>query len=117
MTTPHKALPDSWETQKIWADMDSQDRECNADCLLELRDRIKALEVAANTNPTPNHRQIRSSHPSHLVERVSAAIEQSSGHGEAIAAISVIAHWLETLSPRTGPRASRWLLNEVKRRG
>jgi hypothetical protein len=113
MTTPHKATPEQWDRMEGWRG----NGDAFADCTLELRDRIKALEAAANSKPTPNHRQIRSSHPSHLVERVSAAIEQSSGHGEAIAAISVIAKWLETLSPRTGPRASRWLLNEVKRRG
>jgi hypothetical protein len=58
-----KAKPEDWELQSQWAS-DCVPSCADARCLLELRARVEALE--ANSKPTPNPRQIRSS----LVERV-----------------------------------------------
>ena len=83
--TDYKATPEDWELQSQWAS-DCQD----ARCLLELRARVEALE--ANSKPTPNPIQIRSS----LVERVHSCIvgEPECGHMQARAAIREVAAWL-----------------------
>jgi hypothetical protein len=83
--TDYRATPEDWELQSKWA-IDCQD----ARCLLELRARVEALE--ANSKPTPNPRQIRSS----LVERVHSCIvgEPECGHMQARAAIREVAAWL-----------------------
>jgi hypothetical protein len=90
-----KAKPEDWEMQSQWA------RDCeDARCLLELRARVEALEaelkdeadcnnactlniaerlrkLEANSKPTPNPSQIRSS----LVERVADAIAKADDDG------------------------------------
>ena len=44
MTTSHRATPHSWKLQEQWVDPTDLDREANADCLLELRDRLQAAK-------------------------------------------------------------------------
>jgi len=59
--------------QQRWArvlELAESGRSPNADCLLELRARVEALE--ANSKPTPNSSQIRSS----LVERVTEMVSE-----------------------------------------
>jgi hypothetical protein len=76
-----------------------------AACLIELHARVEALE--ANSQPTPNDRQIRSL----LVERVQAAIhdvEFPHGNDEARAAIREINAWLRE---RAGGTRASWLLD------
>ena len=91
--TDYKATPEDWELQSQWAS------DCaDARCLLELRARVEALE--ANSKPTPNDRQIRSS----LVERVAETLHAVTGaepgeppelwKPEARAAIREVAAWL-----------------------
>jgi hypothetical protein len=78
-------------------------------CLLELRARIEVLE--ANSKPTPNDRQIRTS----LVERVQAAIhdvEFPHGNDEARSVIREVSKWLRE---RAGGTRASWLLdNEIE---
>lgn len=108
-----------------------------ATALLELRDRLAALEAVAtcphivtsdegasycglaeqgaNSQPTPNDRQIRSSAPTDgLMERVQRAI----GHtypDDACAGILACADWLSRQGVGAGTTAARWLREEVKR--
>ena len=105
-----KAKPEDWELQTQWAS-DCQD----ARCLLELRARVEALE--ANSKPTPNPSQIRSS----LVEQVMTAIERADGDDEARAAICEVARWLDAeahqrgLQPHNGVYAAAdWLRGELE---
>jgi hypothetical protein len=86
------ATPEQWGTDAArWPE-----------AILELRARVEALE--ANSNPTPNPRQIGSS----LVERVQDAIndvEFPHGDDEARAAIREVAAWLrEAHGWEHGPR-------------
>ena len=84
--TDYRATPEQWAETEQWAKHgDNSDA-----CILELRARVEALE--ANSNPTPNPRQIRSS----LVERVHSCIvgEPECGHMQARAAIREVAAWL-----------------------
>lgn len=53
--TPHKANPELWAAAERW----SRNTMDMANCLLELRARVEALE--ANSQSTPNVGQIRSS--------------------------------------------------------
>jgi hypothetical protein len=115
--TNHRATPEQWEIQEKWAP-ESED----AACLLELRARVEALEaeledevdcnnictlniaerlrkLEANSRPTPNPGQIRSS----LVERVADAIAKADDDGltnmtwsyHAHAAIREVAAWMK----------------------
>jgi hypothetical protein len=104
MTTPHRASPEQWAQIKQFVE------DCGYDsCLLELCDRIAALEADVNSKPTPNPSQIRSSlaPAGGLVESVSAAICPIDGRGgapinwepEARAAIQAVAEWLEHRKP------------------
>lgn len=45
MTTPHKATPEQWAWQEEWAREPHADHD--ASCILELRDRLAALEAGA----------------------------------------------------------------------
>jgi hypothetical protein len=45
MTNQHRATPEQWEYQERWASDDD-----DASCILELRDRIEALEVAQHAH-------------------------------------------------------------------
>jgi hypothetical protein len=111
--TDYKATPKQWTQTEQWAAMGGGQEAC----ILELRARVEALE--ANSKPTPNDRQIRSS----LVGRVSAAIVRvDEGHDwthaetiatdEARAAIREVAGWMnENQSPVT----AQWLEEEAER--
>ena len=90
--TTHRATSEQWANMADAAS-DGFDDGYGA-CLLELRARVEALE--ANSQPTPNDRQIRSS----LVERVGRA------------AIREVNAWLRE---RAGGTRASWLLdNEIE---
>jgi len=74
--------------------MNDQHRAAFASCLLELRDRVEALEAAAQPAKS-NHPEIPDSS---LVDRVEDAIYSGTGGGireEARAAIREVAAWLD----------------------
>jgi hypothetical protein len=110
--TPHKATPEQW----------AQLRACAAiypgawdDYILELHDRIAALEAAANSKSTPNPSQIRSSPApaGGLVEMVADAMD---GGTEAV--ILAVAEWLNKEAESHlggGVYWSRRLREEVQR--
>ena len=94
----YKARSEQWEDVELRAGS-----EYSTDtCVLELLARVQALE-AANSKPTPNPSQIRSS----LVERVQRAI----GHTfppDARAAIREVAAWLREQSPAMHRSNRHW---------
>jgi hypothetical protein len=116
----HKATPEQWARIERLSRA-SYPREL---CLLELRDRIAALEAAANVKPTSNQPQVRSSAEGApagwLVERVAGTIinGQACDHDEnrtARAAILAVAEWVALQSPDSGRLVARWLREEVER--
>ena len=95
--------------------MNDQDRAAFASCLLELRDRVEALEAA--TQPAKsNHPEIPDSS---LVDRVSFAIcPDGQGTGfrtEARQAIRAVAAWLRKESPNSAWGWAMRLEREAKR--
>ncbi len=84
------ATADPWASVEHWGSQGALPYQC----LLELRTRVEALE-AANSKPTPNPSQIRSS----LVDRVARAIgrddEPINWEPEARAAIREVLAWLK----------------------
>jgi hypothetical protein len=72
-----------------------------------------AMAAMANSQPTSNERQIRSSAPAGgLVERVMTAIERAQGDHEARAAIHAIADHMDA---HGWGNSARWLRREVER--
>ena len=98
----HRASLGQWQTIKKCSKLSTQS------CILELRDRIEALEAAASTEPSPSEvaaagMQDKPNHSakpdSSLVERVAAAISGDTDglidlKPEARAAIREVAAWL-----------------------
>ncbi len=92
--TDYNATPEQWADAEEWAAVGG----VAGSCLLELRARVEALE--ANSKPTSNLSQIRSS----LVERVAETLHAVTGaepgeppelwKPEARAAIREVAEWL-----------------------
>jgi hypothetical protein len=104
--TDHRATPEQWANMADAAS-DGFDDGYGA-CLLELRTRVEAME--ANSKPTPNDRQIRTS----LVQRVSRAICYAQQRDEtgSRAAIREVNAWLRE---RAGGTRASWLLdNELE---
>jgi predicted transcriptional regulator len=131
--TDYKATPEQWAQCKDW--VRSSVVGASDACILELRARVETLEAAAhkhivetsanilalasrvealeaNSKPTPNPSQIRSS----LVERVADAIAKADDDGltnmtwsyHARAAIREVAAWLDE---NTGGDAA-WMLTQ-----
>ena len=112
--TPHKATPEQWKATEKYAHAAIG---CYSDsCILELRDRIEALEAATN------RRAILGSSPppaGGLVELVGAAIfhqfEINAGNeAEARAAVQAVAKWFDAIG--YGATASI-LRQELQRHG
>jgi hypothetical protein len=115
MTTPHKATPEQWDDAGAFA---SDTRAC----LLELRDRIAALEEAANSSagltssPAP---------AGDLMQSVGAAICTIADCGdtpanwapEARAAILAVARWLDDQGIYANHAAAGYLRQELQRHG
>jgi hypothetical protein len=111
MTTPHKATPEQWARLEM-RQLGGNDLVCAA---LELRDRIAALEAAANPSagltgsPAPGDG---------LVEQVVDAIHDEAGSchafAEARAAIHAVAEWFDAIG--YGATASI-LRQELQRHG
>jgi hypothetical protein len=118
MTTPHRATPEQWEHVQISAGMKQQIPWATADCLLELRARVEALEAAPrdkldrlialdreDLTPDPAMPELRAAsaeaRPGGLVEGVAAAIDRAPFDeglhqwDEASAAICAVATWLD----------------------
>jgi hypothetical protein len=107
MTTPHKATPDQWQTIENYANLGIVLNSC----ILELRDRIAALEAAANSSAGlagSNHPAKPDGSPAPaggLVEHLSAAICSGADCGdtpsnwapEARAAIKAVAEWFDAI--------------------
>jgi hypothetical protein len=111
----HKATPEQWDDAGGFA-WDTRA------CLLELRDRIAALEAAANAQPQAP------APAGGLVERVAQAIATDSGqplHSSAIAewsdearaAILAVAEWVDAQRPSGRSLFATWLREEVERHG
>jgi hypothetical protein len=105
--TAHKATPEQWEATEEYAHAAIG---CYSDsCILELRDRIAALEAAANSSaaltgsPAP---------PGVLVEMTMLAAGLS--HTEARAAVKAVAEWFDAIG--YGATASI-LRQELQRHG
>ena len=118
MSAPHNATPEHWARIERWT---SGNSACS--CILELRDRIEALE-AANSQPIPNDRQIRSSAPAGgLVQSVGAAIctiddcgsTPSNWAPEARAAILAVAEHIRQIGCLNSNAIAQWLEMEVER--
>lgn len=110
MTSQHRATEAQWRQVEQVANIGSAD--CVA--ILELRDRLAALEASTNATPEGDS----------LVERVARAIDKApydeDRHqwDEARAAIRVVAAWLRTETDLVcGPRAAEWLEQEVELHG
>jgi hypothetical protein len=103
-------MTDYAATPEEWASIDTKDTTIIS-CLLELRDRVEALE--ANSKPTPNPIQIRSS----LVERVAEVFLTGTFNADdpvgARAAIREVAAWMRELE--CDYNAVRWLEQEAER--
>jgi hypothetical protein len=99
MTDPqqqHRATPEQWEHVMFYAK--GEEKFGTDSCILELRDRIAALEASAGIGQpvTPAN---TSAPADSLVERVQNAIsdvEFPHGTDEARAAIHAVAAWLDT---------------------
>ena len=107
MTTPHKATPEQWTELERYLRV--IDNPIVASCILELRDRIAALEAAATLTGS-NHPAKPDSSPApagDLMQSVSAAIctiadcgdTPSNWAPEARAAILAVAGWMEHRRP------------------
>jgi len=137
MSAPHKATPEQWEDVEQF--LTTLPYPSTASCLLELRDRIAALEAGA-TCPhiissdegtsycrlaeQGNRQAIVDSSPAPaggLVERVNKALGAASGLPSgnwthcADAAILAVAEWLDNGAPMACPLTARWLREEVQR--
>jgi hypothetical protein len=93
MTKPHRATPDDWAQQEDWA---NRSVTSASSCILELRDRVAALEIAQQPPQDKLDRLIaldRDDPAGSLVERicVEAGIHNPA---DARAAILAVAAWL-----------------------
>lgn len=107
----HKATPKQWAEMEQWA---GSYGTCS--CLLELRDRIEALENAAK-HSVEAPQMVPALAPAGLVERVAQAIADDDAPvdlwlTDARAAILAVAEWLEEHKFLTG---ACWLREEVER--
>ena len=100
--TEHKATPEQWTADRFdWsrADTEAMDGDPAFRCIMELRARVEALEVAAKPveSNTPASSDL-------LVGRVADAIYSSATGGireEARAAILAVADWFEQQGSHT----------------
>ncbi len=111
-----------WATPEQWALLEDTATSCMSACILELRARVEALE--ANSKPTPNPSQIRSSAPaSSLVERVAIACAKPCNEtwdDQARAAIrevtAALIEWDDSDQLiRTASDVANWLEQEAER--
>lgn len=129
MGTPHKATPGQWVRTRNWA---AEGDGVIPSCLVELADRVKALEANQPHQQDKLDRLIAldRSDPAPapaggLMQAVGAAICSTADCGdtplnwapEARAAILAVAGWLDNGAPMACPFAARWLREEVKRHG
>ena len=111
MSNDYRATPEQWALVEQWAPGGASNS-----CLLELRARVEALE--ANSKPTPNPSQIRSS----LVERLRKARHTAAvlGNDQDRAAIREVAaaliEWDDSDQLiRTATDVANWLEQEAER--
>jgi hypothetical protein len=109
VTEQHRAKPEVWADVERWSKNDQD----TLNCILELRDRVEALEAAAK----PAESNYLQKPDSSLVERVANAIYTTgTGDGfreEARAAIREIAAWLRQREARV--RASVEIAGDLER--
>jgi hypothetical protein len=122
MTDQHRATPEQWEHVMFYAK--GEEKFGTDSCILELRDRIAALEAAVGIGQPvtpPNTSALADS----LVERVAKALLRSEDGGcwtdtdsavnwkpEARAAIREVAAWLDTKGQHG---CSLWMREEAER--
>ena len=113
---PHKATPEQWDRMEAWRGSG----DAFATCVLELRDRIAAMEAAANSSAGltgSNHLAKPDSSPAPaggLVEMVAEAIGViSTTQATASAAILAVAEWFDAI----GYGATASILRQEVQRG
>ena len=118
MASPRCVASDLLEESKRLPPYDSR-RELLSCAAWLLENYALALETAANSQPTSNDRQIRSSAPAGgLVERITERIVDAmviSDQEAGCAGILACADWLSRQGVGAGTTAARWLREEVKR--
>jgi hypothetical protein len=112
--TPHKATPEQWAELEEWATKYEW-----SSCVVELRDRLAALEAAANLQQQGEdaERAMEGAPAGGLVERVTKAVNKTTiceRDGIASAAILAVAEWFDAIG--YGATASI-LRQEVKQNG
>jgi hypothetical protein len=101
MTKQHKATPDDWAQQEDWV---KRSVYSDSSCIIELRDRVEALE-AAKQPPlftaeevalivAPTVKESLTDPAGSLVERVQAVCDDTALGHEARAAILEVAAWM-----------------------
>jgi hypothetical protein len=111
----HRATPEQWEHVQISAGMKQQIPWATADCILELRSRIEALEAQQRredkldrlitldaADPTPDAASTEVRPVAGLVERVALVLDSSCPQDEYViadcrAAIRAVAAWLRSV--------------------
>jgi hypothetical protein len=136
----HRATPEQWALQERWGSHSCFEPDYDSSCILELRDRVTALEAGqtcphivssdegtsycalaeqTHSKSTPNDRQIRSSAPADsLLERVARALYEAPSTHEgwrsaARAAIHEVARWMDENA--CDPDDTRLLREEANR--
>ena len=123
MSSQHRATPEQW------ADCEKFGSSCyDSSCILELRDRVVALEAAANNRQHGKAAERAEPDPAaSLVDRVANAIYEATSldiEDEARAAIREVAAWLnerdtrvqfepDRLEPPIVDEAIGWIYDEI----
>jgi hypothetical protein len=113
----HKATPQQWEATENWA---IEGDGPTASCLIELRDRIAALEAAANRQAILDSSPVPADPRISLVATVDQAMfdaRNETTHEAACAVIDAVACWLDSQNVGAAHAAARWLREEVERHG
>ena len=113
--TPHKATPEQWAELEEWATKYEW-----SSCVVELRDRLAALEAAANLQQQGEdaERAMEGAPAGGLVERVAEAIKAMPPNKnlewepEAATAILAVA---DVMDAQGWGNSARWLRQEVER--
>ena len=95
MSSPHRATPEQWANQESWAPNDN-----DSSCIVELRDRVEALEAAANNRQHGEAAERAEPDPAaSLVDRVALELMNppldEDDRQQARAAIREVAAWLD----------------------
>ena len=122
MTKPHRATPDEWAQQEDWA---NRSVFSGSSCIVELRDRIEALEAGQQPPQDKLDRLIaldRDDPAGSLVERVADALYDVALDSKVEARVAIlevaaalIDWWGSHEVARTAWEAAKWLEQEASR--